>query len=208
MKTFIARRAIKKYPETGLPPERRRRRCARPVRSLCATAFPELIVTGDDELTFATVLAVLLASEAKQIEAEPPADEELAKRIDLFERWAAVHRFEPSGRAAVKGWVSFHVPHNVDHHDLVPLRRPDAKLPNVTDGPLEHRRRRDGFGLTDARMSTREIANESDYCMYCHDVSVPTLTCSRPAGQAMVASLVGSPGWPTMTMRCHCNGRR
>ena len=37
-------------------------------------------------------------------------------------------------------------------------------------------------------------------------VSVPTLTCSRPAGQALVASLVGSPGWPTMTMRFHCNG--
>ena len=39
-------------------------------------------------------------------------------------------------------------------------------------------------------------------------VSVPTLTCSRPAGQAMVASLVGSPGWPTMTMRYQRNGWR
>jgi NADPH-dependent glutamate synthase beta subunit-like oxidoreductase/NAD(P)H-flavin reductase len=171
MKTFIARRAIKKYPETALPPEDAASLRTR-VRSIAATAFPELIATGDDELTFATTLAVLLASEAKEKEAgatPETADAELANRIDIFERWAAVHRFEPSGRAAVKGWVSFHVPHNVDHHDLVPLRRPDPKLPNVTDGPLEHRRRRDGFGLTDSRMSPREVANESDYCMYCHE---------------------------------------
>ncbi|HEX4403351.1 MAG TPA: FAD-dependent oxidoreductase [Polyangia bacterium] len=170
LKAFIARRAIKKYPETGLPAdEPAALRTA--VRTLCATKFPELIVTGDDELTFATVLAVLLASEAKQKEADPAAaiDAELASRLDLFERWAAVHRFAPSGREAVRGWVSFHVPHNVDHHDLVQLRRPDEKLPNVTDGPLKHRRRRDGFGLTDPRMSPREVANESDYCMYCHE---------------------------------------
>jgi NADPH-dependent glutamate synthase beta subunit-like oxidoreductase/NAD(P)H-flavin reductase len=174
MKAFIARRAIKKYPETGLPADEPSALRTQ-VRSLCATKFPELIATGDDELTFATMLAVLLASEAKTKDGKPelepgtPAGDELAKRIDLFERWAAVHRFEPSAREAVKGWVSFHVPHAVDHHDLVPLRRPDEKLPNLTEGPLSHRRRRDGFGLTDARMSPREVANESDYCMYCHE---------------------------------------
>jgi NADPH-dependent glutamate synthase beta subunit-like oxidoreductase/NAD(P)H-flavin reductase len=184
MKTFIARRAIKKYPETGLPAdEPSALRTA--VRSLCATKYPELIATGDDELTFATMLAVLLASEAREKDAkegdgnaEPGvAGDELARRIDLFERWAAVHRFAPSGREAVKGWVSFHIPHAVDHHDLVPLRRPDQKLPNVTDGPLSHRRRRDGFGLTDARMTPREVANESDYCMYCHEREKDS--CSR-----------------------------
>jgi NADPH-dependent glutamate synthase beta subunit-like oxidoreductase/NAD(P)H-flavin reductase len=169
MKTFIARRAIKKYPETALPPDGAAA-LREEVRALCETKFPELVSEGDDELTFATMLAVLLAGEGQSgNEPGTPAGDELAKRIDLFERWAAVHRFEPAGRAAVKGWVSFHVPHGVDHHDLVPLRRPDTKLPNVTDGPLEHRRRRDGFGLTDARMSSREVANESDYCMYCHE---------------------------------------
>src|SRR5205085_1428740 len=39
-------------------------------------------------------------------------------------------------------------------------------------------------------------------------VRVPTSTCSRPAGQAMVASWAGSPGCPTMTMRCQRNGWR
>jgi NADPH-dependent glutamate synthase beta subunit-like oxidoreductase/NAD(P)H-flavin reductase len=173
MKSFIARRAIKKYPEGGLPADEPSALRTQ-LRSLCATRFPELIATGDDELTFSTMLAVLLAAETKEKDGAPDTEEglsgeALAKRIDLFERWAAVHRFAPSGREAVKGWVSFHVPHAVDHHDLVPLRRPDAKLPNLTDGPLSHRRRRDGFGLTDDRMSAREVANESDYCMYCHE---------------------------------------
>ena len=57
-----------------------------------------------------------------------------ARDIDLFERWAAVHRFVPAAHAGVAGWVSFHFPHFVDHEDLVPLRRPDAKLPD------DHRR--------------------------------------------------------------------
>ena len=51
----------------------------------------------------------------------------------------------------------------------MPLRRPDAKLPGITEGPPEHRRRRDGFGLTDPRMSRREVASEADYCLYCHE---------------------------------------
>jgi NADPH-dependent glutamate synthase beta subunit-like oxidoreductase/NAD(P)H-flavin reductase len=167
MKLFISRRAIKKYPQASLPADDPAALRAE-VRQLCKSAFPELVVAGDDELTFATALAVLLAAEPKD---GAPADApgEVAQRIDLFERWAAVHRLAPSGRAAVAGWVSFHVPHPVDHHDLVPLRRPDQKLPNVTEGPVEHRRRRDGFGLTDTRMSPREVANESDYCMYCHE---------------------------------------
>ena len=65
--------------------------------------------------------------------------------------------------------MSFHFPHFVDHEDLVPLRRPDPKLPSITEGPPEHRRRRDGFALTDPRMSRREVASEADYCLYCHE---------------------------------------
>ena len=92
-----------------------------------------------------------------------------APELDLFERWASVHRYVPAAHAAVHGWVSFHAPHFVDHDDLVPLRRPEPALPNVTEGPLEARRRRDGFKLTDGRMSRRQVASEADYCMYCHE---------------------------------------
>jgi NADPH-dependent glutamate synthase beta subunit-like oxidoreductase/NAD(P)H-flavin reductase len=160
MKHFVVRRASKKYPEDKLPaddPAGLRDR----VRKLAAESFPELVTPGDDELTFATVLDALIARE----KANPAA----AADIDLFERWAAVHRFAPAAHAGVAGWVSFHSPHFVDHEDLVPLRRPDAKLTGITEGPPEHRRRRDGFSLTDGRMSRREVASEADYCLYCHE---------------------------------------
>ncbi len=160
MKHFVVRRASKKYPEDKLPgddPAALRDR----VRKYAADSFPELVAPGDDELTFATVLDALIARE----KANPAA----AADIDLFERWAAVHRFVPAAHAGVAGWVSFHFPHFVDHEDLVPLRRPDAKLPGITEGPPEHRRRRDGFALTDPRMSRREVASEADYCLYCHE---------------------------------------
>ncbi len=158
MKHFIVRRACKRYPEDKLPTDDPAElRIA--VGELCAT-FPDLVVAGDEELTLAAVIDALLANE-KAGAAQP--------ELDLVERWAAVHRFVPAARAAVAGWVSFHHAHAVDFEDLVPLRRPDAKLANVTEGPSEHRRRRDGFGLTDGRMSRREVASESDYCMYCHE---------------------------------------
>ena len=52
----------------------------------------------------------------------------------------------------------------------MPLRRPDPKLANLTEGPASHRRRRDGFKLTDRRMArAREVADEVDYCIYCHE---------------------------------------
>jgi NADPH-dependent glutamate synthase beta subunit-like oxidoreductase/NAD(P)H-flavin reductase len=102
---------------------------------------------------------------------ERPAPDLAAVRamLDRFERWAAVHRHDAMVKHAVAGWVSFHIPHHIDHEHLVPLRRPHAHLPNVMEGLPEHRRRRDGFTLTDARMPAREILNEVDYCLYCHD---------------------------------------
>ena len=117
---------------------------------------------GDDELTFATVLDALIARE----KAEPRRGRRTSTCSSAGRRCTASC---PAAHAGVAGWVSFHFPHFVDHEDLVPLRRPDAKLPGITEGPPEHRRRRDGFGLTDPRMSRREVASEADYCLYCHE---------------------------------------
>jgi NADPH-dependent glutamate synthase beta subunit-like oxidoreductase/NAD(P)H-flavin reductase len=160
MKTFIARRAVKKYPADKLPADEPAALRAA-VAKVCEE-HPALVTAGDEELTVATVLDALLARE----KTEPTA---VAAQLELFERWAAVHKLVPAARAAVHGWVSFHQPHALDHDDLVPLRRPDPKLANLTEGPASHRRRRDGFRLTDGRGSRRDVANEADYCMYCHE---------------------------------------
>jgi len=68
-----------------------------------------------------------------------------------------------------EGWAVFRTPQPVDHQHLVHLRRPEPKLPELADGPLDTRRSRDGFKLTDRRMSRLEVANEVDYCILCHD---------------------------------------
>jgi NADPH-dependent glutamate synthase beta subunit-like oxidoreductase/NAD(P)H-flavin reductase len=158
LKSFIARRASKKYPADKLPPaDPAELRAA--VRELCAT-FPDLNVPGDEELTLAQVLDALLAQEKAGA---------VLPELDLVERWAAVHRFAPDAQPAVAAWVAFRHPHTIDFEDLVPLRRPNPELVNLTEGHEQHRRRRDGFGLTDARMTRREVAAEADYCMYCHE---------------------------------------
>src|SRR5262249_19641787 len=72
-------------------------------------------------------------------------------------------------RHDARGWVSLHQPESMDHQQLVKLRRPEPHLPTALVGPDETLRRRDGFRLTDPRMSPREIESHVDYCIYCHD---------------------------------------
>ncbi|MBI2394652.1 MAG: FAD-dependent oxidoreductase [Deltaproteobacteria bacterium] len=67
------------------------------------------------------------------------------------------------------GWAIFRTPQPIDHQHLVHLRRPNEKLPEISDGPVDKRRARDGFALTDRRHPRVEVANEVDYCILCHD---------------------------------------
>src|SRR6185503_10054289 len=84
MKTFIGRRAMKKYPADKLPAGADPVQLRAAVRDLCAT-MPDAAVEGDEELTVAHVLDALLSKEKAG---------ETVPELDLFERWAAVHRFD------------------------------------------------------------------------------------------------------------------
>ncbi len=95
----------------------------------------------DEELAVAQALCRALDAESTE--------------LPLFERWAAVHHHDPVARQAVTSWVSFRSPNKLDYEHLVPADH-------------LHLRRRDGFALTDPRMSNREVMNEVDYCLYCH----------------------------------------
>ncbi len=68
----------------------------------------------------------------------------------------------------VEGWVSFLRPETLDYEHLVQIERPRPDLPESIVGPSEHRRLRDGFKLTDLRMSRKEYLREIDYCIICH----------------------------------------
>ncbi|HVR40605.1 MAG TPA: hypothetical protein VMU84_16030, partial [Thermoanaerobaculia bacterium] len=75
--------------------------------------------------------------------------------LDLLAEWAAVGWKE--GRFA--GWTSFRLPQPLVFDRLVPT----APIDDVRfGGDPHHFRKRDGFKLTDARMSQREIADEGD----------------------------------------------
>ena len=82
---------------------------------------------------------------------------------------AEVVRRPPARRARTARGSSSRSPENVDYFNLVEVehRRPD--LPTAMEGPASHLRRRDGFTLTDPRMTGREVLGEINYCVLCHE---------------------------------------
>ncbi|HYE16342.1 MAG TPA: FAD-dependent oxidoreductase, partial [Pyrinomonadaceae bacterium] len=112
---------------------------------------------------------------ARALASLAPADDEDADRafvrasIRLLEAWAAAHALRPEARERVRSWVSFRTPHPLNYENLVQIERPDAALPELMKGLDKNLRRRDGFKLTDARYTQREVLEEVNYCLYCHE---------------------------------------
>jgi NADPH-dependent glutamate synthase beta subunit-like oxidoreductase/NAD(P)H-flavin reductase len=78
---------------------------------------------------------------------------------------------------AFHGWSTIHQPQPLIFDKLVQLKVADPKIAGAYEGPDEHLRRRDGFKLTDRRFGTREVMNEVDYCVICHEREKDS--CSR-----------------------------
>ena len=89
--------------------------------------------------------------------------------LALLEDWCAARLQDPAGLAEARGWVSYRFPEEMDYQRLVRLERPEPDLPEAIRGPREKLRRRDGFKLTDPRMSPREVLDHAHYCVLCHD---------------------------------------
>ena len=103
-------------------------------------------------------------------DAGPAADLDLVGRaLSILEDWSVARLHDPDGRAAVRSWVSYREAGEMDHRHLVRVEHPDAALPGLMVGPRETRRRRDGFRLTDRRMSPREVLDQARYCVLCHE---------------------------------------
>jgi NADPH-dependent glutamate synthase beta subunit-like oxidoreductase/NAD(P)H-flavin reductase len=90
----------------------------------------------------------------------------VAFALDAIEAWLAQRRKDHHDPAHY--WPSLHLPKTVDFQQLVKLRRPEPKLPELFVGPDDERRERDGFLLTDRRADPRQVEQEIDYCLYCH----------------------------------------
>jgi NADPH-dependent glutamate synthase beta subunit-like oxidoreductase/NAD(P)H-flavin reductase len=86
------------------------------------------------------------------------ADKETyADDIEKLTQWCIHALTNPNAQAYVQNWVSFRLPQPIDHNKL------------VSTTSVKHRRQRQGFKLTDQRMSLLQVQNEINYCIYCHD---------------------------------------
>ena len=110
------------------------------------------------ELSFAQAVEHWLADEAAH-----EAD------LDLAARYAAWATLSEAGKAAHHHGVLFRVPGKVDPMALVPIiNDPVAGVPAF--GLSEsHRRRREGFALTDAGTDVVGALDQANYCIWCHN---------------------------------------
>ena len=131
------------------------------VRQLLAGQFP-----SDGEMAVARAGCLLLYREVSAGKSGDKAEQAaVAESIDALKRWCAVHMHDPEQRS----WVVFKVPGNVDYFNLVKVEHRRADLPTAIEGPADHLRMRDGFTLTDPRMTGREVLSEIHYCVLCHE---------------------------------------
>ncbi len=92
-----------------------------------------------------------------------------AIEIEKLVQWCTQALATPEGRQATANWVSFQIPDRVDPLNLVPtVPLENDKCGRVAAPPSEWRLR-DGFKLTDPRMSAREVQDQINYCVFCHD---------------------------------------
>jgi NADPH-dependent glutamate synthase beta subunit-like oxidoreductase/NAD(P)H-flavin reductase len=113
-------------------------------------------------------LAALLREES----AEPGSSELKMARglLQILEEWCGTRMLDAARASEVASWISFRFPHTLDFEHLVhtsrPMENPDEPFMTAAPGQL---RRRDGFKLTDPRMSAREVLGEVNYCVFCHE---------------------------------------
>lgn len=152
-KYFILRRAKKELAKVNNFPE------FAELNAWLKTELAQAALTSDDP-----ELAVALLG--TQYLANPEQD---AASIEKLVQWCARILASPTLYPATATWTSFNIPERLDYLQLVPT----VPLAHDTCGrvaaPAADLRLRDGFKLTDPRMTAREVQDEVNYCIYCHD---------------------------------------
>lgn len=132
--------------------------------------YSELDLWLNEELTKAPLhsedkeLAIALLSEQWLMQAEHYQTE-----LEKLTQWCVQAITTTEGKKATASWTSLRLPERSDYQNLVPLTKLDDETCGRLAYPAEQWRFRDGFKLTDPRMSAREINDEIHYCVYCHD---------------------------------------
>jgi NADPH-dependent glutamate synthase beta subunit-like oxidoreductase/NAD(P)H-flavin reductase len=131
-------------------------------RAVVDAVQPDAALSADPERELAEVTIAL--QEAVRASREG-AEEQMGTVLS----WTRALAFHPGLASRRRRFASFHVPHKTEYAELVPRTRPRPEVPEYFVGPLETRRYRDGFDLTDPRFTPRENLRESHYCLTCHD---------------------------------------
>jgi NADPH-dependent glutamate synthase beta subunit-like oxidoreductase/NAD(P)H-flavin reductase len=111
-----------------------------------ATPLRHLLPSGDDERALQSFLSAV---------------------VRVFEQWTARQFYCPTPET--REWVTFRSPRKLDYQNLVEVKTLQDPVPDFNIGREDHRRRRDGFDLTDSRYTSREVMSEVDYCIFCHE---------------------------------------
>lgn len=97
------------------------------------------------------------------------APDTLKVEIEKLVQWCTHALSSEEGQQLTAGWTSFQIPERINHASLVNTTPLAHDKYNRVAAPESELRLRDGFKLTDNRMSAREVQDEINYCIYCHD---------------------------------------
>src|SRR5262249_36860807 len=92
-----------------------------------------------------------------------------AARLSLEQWCVSVQRDETFAPVPAHSWSAFRQPAKTDFQHLVHHPEMQRDGYKAWSAEADHRRRRDGFSLTDPRFPLRRVMYEIDHCIYCHD---------------------------------------
>ncbi|MEZ5786535.1 MAG: FAD-dependent oxidoreductase [Xanthobacteraceae bacterium] len=119
----------------------------------------EQLIGGElTELCFADWVAARLDKEAEH-----------AAELDIAARYAAWATHTEEGQNRHKAGVLFKAPGKVDPQHLVPVETEVIDGVTVLKLSDAHRRRREGFALTDPGMGLIGALDQANYCIWCHN---------------------------------------
>jgi NADPH-dependent glutamate synthase beta subunit-like oxidoreductase/NAD(P)H-flavin reductase len=106
---------------------------------------------------------------AEKVDAWMAAEDQHADALELAGRYAAWATLSDAGRHAHHDGVLFKVPHKVDPMALVPVEADPINGIPAHGFSIDHRRRREGFALTDKGTDVTGALDQANYCIWCHN---------------------------------------
>ena len=106
---------------------------------------------------------------AEKVDGWLAAEDQHVEALDLAARYAAWATLSEAGRHEHHAGVLFKVPHKVDPMALVPVESDPVSGVPAFGFSAEHRRRREGFALTDQGTDVIGALDQANYCIWCHN---------------------------------------